>query len=604
MAEGSAGSSMAGDPIRELDEQTIQRIAAGEVVERPASVVKELVENSLDAGADRIDVEVTASNGIDRIVVDDDGHGIEPDHLELAVRPHSTSKIDDHVDLQGGIHTLGFRGEALHAIGQVSRLTIASRPPTADAGRRLVLDAGEIVETEPLGIPQGTRVEVEDLFKPVPARRKFLDKPSTERTRLRRVVAHLALSRPDVAISLTTDDRELFATEGDGDPRAAVAAIHGRPVAEAMVAVEQTDPPAPLDWIEGLVSEPETVRSTTSVMTTMVNGRPIDSSVLRRPIIEGYGDRLAPDRYPFTVIDVAIDPTTVDVNVHPRKNEVHFERPAVVKDAIRTAVADAVREASVPSGPPRRPEGGSRSDPGPRPAINLGSITGGRTQATLPGVERETGELAYRRLPSLRIVGQVHDAYLVAESPKGIVLVDQHAADERVRFERLRAGLRRSTQRQRLATPASLELTPEEADAVTTHREVIESIGFRVSLENGEATVHAVPTVLEGALPPAALTDAVHRLLATVLDADAGADRVELATPVLADLACHPAITANETLTPGSMEQLLGELDACDSPWTCPHGRPTIIELTEDELDDRFERDYPGAKPCRRWDDV
>lgn len=607
MAGGKADVGDSDATIRRLDEQTIQRIAAGEVVERPASVVKELVENSVDADATRITIDVEGEDATDRIVVEDDGDGIDPEALAVAIEPHTTSKITDHVDLDTGPSSLGFRGEALHAIGQVSRLSIASRPPQADAGREIVVDGGEVVDDRPAGIPIGTRVTIDGLFDPVPARKKFLDSPATERSAVRRVAGDLALSHPGIAITLTIDGRERFATPGDGDRRAAIGAVYGRAVAEAMLPVESPDSlPQGVDAITGMISEPETARSATAVVTSSINGRPVRSTPLRRAIVDAYGDRLAPNRYPFAILAIDLDPAIADVNVHPRKYEVKFDDPTPVLEAVEAAVSSALREATVvPSGPPRAGGSTPKRNRGPRPAIDIGAVSTGGEQARLPGVGVTEADEPFERLPSLRVVGQANDAYIVGATGDGIVLIDQHAADERINYEQLREEVRASDQRQRLARPIPIDLTNEERDVLAAHREAIETIGFTIDERtDGSTAVSAVPAVLGRTLPPAAVEEALHRLFDGVLHRDSGETVLELADPMLADLACHPAITANEPLTMGRIESLLQQLDACNSPWTCPHGRPTMIELTGDELADRFERDYPGARPCRDWDDT
>lgn len=595
------GSSEA---IRELDDRTIQRIAAGEVVERPASAVKELVENGIDAGASRVDVSTVGDRVTERIEVVDDGRGIPRSMLATALEPHTTSKIDPEGDLRSGVSTLGFRGEALHAIGQVSTLTVASRVPGADMGGEITMDGGEIGEVRPAGGPIGTRVVVEGLFDPVPAREKFLDRPETERRRVHRVVRDLALAHPEVAISLTLDGRKRFETPGDGDRRAALGAIHGHEVAESAIDLDEAGGRAAwIGAVDGVVTDPETTRADPHVVTTVVNERPVDDSGLRRAIVAGYGDRLAPDRNPFAVLDVTVNPDRVDVNVHPRKRTVHLDDRDELEGAIETAVNDAIAaDAPLPSGPPRA--GGTPTNrSGPRPAIDLGAISSGGTQATLPGTDSATGDREFDRLPNLRVLGQAHDAYILAESDEGIVLIDQHAADERIQYERLRRALRSETQRQRLASPVRVSLTPEEVDLLQTMHERLEGMGFRLdALDDRTARVAAVPAVFGTALDPEDLTEAIRLLLRGGLERDDREGVLAMADPMLADLACHPAITANEPLTKGGITSLLEDLDDCDSPWTCPHGRPTIIELTGEELDERFERDYPGARPCRDWD--
>ncbi|MFC7057271.1 DNA mismatch repair endonuclease MutL [Halovenus salina] len=335
---------MTASEIRELDPQTVERIAAGEVVERPASVVKELVENSIDADASRVTVAVE-NGGIDGISVRDDGYGMERDELERAVEKHTTSKIRDIDDLESGVATLGFRGEALHAIGAVSRLTITTRPRTGGEATELTVEGGEVTAVRPAGHPPGTTVEIEDLFYNVPARRKYLKQPSTEFDHVNTVATSYGLANPDVAVALEHEGRETFATTGSGDLQEAVMAVYGREVAEAMRSVSGDGlPEGPLDSVGGLVSHPETNRASREYLSTFVNGRYVTASVVREAIVDAYDTQLAPDRYPFAVLFLSVDPATVDVNVHPRKLEVRFADEDAVKDQVEAAVEQALLE--------------------------------------------------------------------------------------------------------------------------------------------------------------------------------------------------------------------------------------------------------------------
>ncbi|MGM0604239.1 MAG: DNA mismatch repair endonuclease MutL, partial [Halobacteriota archaeon] len=340
--------------IEPLDAATVERIAAGEVVERPASVVKELVENSLDAGATRIGVAVE-NGGKDGIRVRDNGAGIPASELSIAVEPHTTSKIDAIDDLESGIGTLGFRGEALSTIAAVSKLTLRSKPHDESVGAQLTVEGGDAGEVRPAGCPAGTTVEVSALFYNTPARKKFLKRDATEFDHVNTVLTQYALANPDVAVSLEHNDRELFATSGSGDLRAAVLSVYGRDVAESMLDLEATFEEGPIDRIYGLVSDPETTRSNRQYLATFVNDRYVTDSVLRDAVIDAYGGQLAADRYPFAVLFVELPPETVDVNVHPRKLEVRFDdEPAVersVRDAVsRTLVDEGLIRSSAPRG--------------------------------------------------------------------------------------------------------------------------------------------------------------------------------------------------------------------------------------------------------------
>jgi DNA mismatch repair protein MutL len=667
--------------IRELDAETRDRIAAGEVVERPASVVKELVENALDAGADRIEVAVEAG-GTDRIVVADDGVGMSESDAKLAVREHTTSKLQSIEDL-GAIGTLGFRGEALYAIGAVARLRIETKPRGGTRGTELTVENGETVSCGPVGCPEGTKVEVTDLFGAVPARRKYLKTEATEFDHVQKIVAGYALARPDVAISLEHDGSETFSTIGDGDRRNAVMAVYGREVANAMIPVDFDGSEGPLSGIDGLVSHPETNRAGRGYMTTLIDGRYVTAGAVREAIVAAYGGQLAPDRYPFAVVDLSVPPGGVDVNVHPRKLEVLFADETGVRRQVSEAVESALLESGLlRSGAPRGrsapeqtevaldDEGGTEpptsndrplDEPGSAPlpnserdsrsptetasdghdgpnrsTANTGTkptprrtgvpdeeTTADRaekpgpgssaerdddhsrfrrtpTQRTLSGEETTGTPEAFDRLPPMTVLGQFDETYLVAETADGLVLVDQHAADERVNYERLRAAFDGETTTQTLADPIELELTAREAALADARGEALSRLGFRVQRPS-ERTL-AVTTV------PALLADRVgsdspriaRDLLGAFVDGDPERTVEALIDDLLADLACHPSIKGNTSLREGTVDGLLTALDDCENPYACPHGRPTVIELSREEIEDRFERDYPGHGGRRR----
>ncbi len=594
--------------IRSLDERTIERIAAGEVVERPASVVKELLENSIDADAGRIEATVEGG-GVERIEVRDDGVGMAGDQLLRAVERHTTSKLSDASQLEAGIASLGFRGEALHTIAAVSRLTITSRPRDGgDAAHTLTVTGGQVGELEPAGAPPGTTVGVRDLFYNTPARREFLGAIQTEFDHVNRVVTEYALANPDIAFSLTHDGREVFSTPGRGDLAEAVLAVWGREVAESMTAFGAEGE----GWIErvhGLASDPATTRSRPRYMATFVNGRAVQSTTLRDGIIEGYGHRLAPDRYPFVVLCCEVDPAAVDVNIHPRKTEVRFEAGETLGERVAAAIRETVREdAEVPATAtrgraapaettvddfsddadgtaPARRRGGTRAG-NPR---ERGGFQAATHQRTMAGEEPAPG---LDRLPAIRLLGQIADTYLVGEADGGLVLVDQHAADERIHYERLRAAIAARPRSQALVEPVEIEVTGSEAEGFRRVARALKELGFAAeAVDDRRIRVSAVPGIFEETVPPERITDA---LIAALETTDPGTDVPALADALLADMACHPAITGNEPLAEGSMVDLLEALDECDEPLSCPHGRPTVIRIDEDELGDRFERDYPG----------
>lgn len=681
------------DEIRRLDNSTVERIAAGEVVERPASVVKELVENSIDANASRVRVAVERG-GKDGIRVADDGTGMGENAVEKAVEKHTTSKITNIDDLEAGIRSLGFRGEALAAIGAVSRVAIRTKPRGASRGTELRMAGGDIESVEPAGCPEGTTVEVADLFYNVPARRKYLKQDATEFAHVNRVATGYALSNPELSLTLEHDGREVFSTTGQGSLEATVLSVYGREVAEAMIPVEADDADdederGPLDGIRGVVSHPETTRASPEYCSVFVNGRYVTASVVRDAIVDAYGTQLAPDRYPFAVCFLTLPPNAVDVNVHPRKLEVRFVDEAGIHEQVSTAVEDALmREGLVRSSAARgrsapeqteieptgersetdgrpqdegesRPSGsesttetsatgdtdttssptrpvtsetvvsGSETDDadGPpsnrptsserptsstadqsrtaaspstpdetdheeRPAVGTAAkFTEAIEQTTLDGTPA-TDDADFDRLPQLRVLGQLHDTYVVCESAEGMVLIDQHAADERVNYERLRERFAGESDVQELADPVAIELTAAEAALFDEFEAALVELGFHATAtDERHVEVRAVPAVLSGAADPELLRDS----LSALVESGRPTDTIERAVDaLLADLACYPSITGNTSLTEGTVIDLLSALDACENPYACPHGRPVVIEVSEGELADRFERDYPG----------
>ena len=686
--------------IQRLDERTVERIAAGEVVERPASVVKELVENAIDADADRVTVAVE-DGGREGIRVTDDGIGMDRDSVERAVEQHTTSKIRDIADLEGGVGTLGFRGEALHAIGAVSRLTITTRPrggvsgesPEArgteshgDAGTELVVEGGEVTSVGPAGCPEGTSIETADLFYNVPARRKYLKQAATEFAHVNTIVTSYALANPDVAVSLSHDGRETFATTGQGDLRETVMSVYGREVAESMIEVSGEDlPDGPLDGVTGLVSHPETTRAGREYLSTYVNGRYVRAKTAHDAVVDAYGTQIAPDRYPFAVLFMDVPAGDVDVNVHPRKMEVRFVDDEGVHEQVRTAVEDALleagllrstaprgrsqpeqteitpeqsgsdstasedateREASAGKTPTERPanaddaastpavsgDGDSTATASSRTTDESAGATETSVDSQATPSESTTGETTtsagsesptngvptastdperkfagdhdqthlgeppethHDTLPAMRILGQLHDTYVVAETDDGLVLIDQHAADERVNYERLKQEFAGETTTQALADPVELELTAREVAVFDERSDALASLGFHTA-RTGERTVEV--RTLPGVIADAAGPDIVRDVLSAFVGGESeAATTVEAAADeLLGDLACYPSVTGNTSLTEGSVRDLLAALDDCDNPYACPHGRPTVTEVDFDELEDRFERDYPG----------
>jgi DNA mismatch repair protein MutL len=579
-------------PIAVLPDDVVAQIAAGEVVERPASVVKELLENALDAGATRLRVECR-DGGRALIRVTDDGGGMTPDELRLAVRPHATSKLRRAEDLQA-ITTLGFRGEALPSIAAVSRLTLLSRPPASAAGHRLVIAAGESRVDEPRAAAPGTIVTVEDLFAATPARLKFLKTVATESAVISRTVAAYALAYPEVAVELRHNDGLIFATDGQGDLLAAVAAIHDRATARAMVGI-QADLPATPDGgaatIAGQIALPPVSRGHRQDIALFVNRRWVQSRSLTYALEEAFAGLLMVGRHPVAVVHITVPPADVDVNTHPTKAEVRLLHERAIFRALRDAARSALAGTTAPVpvfGAPALTAAGERRlalsalQPA-APAIAPLPEPVAPAWRPAPSPERDT-DPPLERLPILRVVGQVGQAYIVAEGPAGLYLVDQHAAHERIVYEELRGQLAKTAvESQLLLAPVTIEPSPAAIEFLEQQRERLAEAGFAIEpFGPGGYAVRAVPGILRR-------RDVAGTVLAIVEEMAAGGEGDWLER-IAVTTACHASIRAGQTLSLEEMRQLLAQLERCAQPRHCTHGRPTILHLSQGELERQFGR--------------
>ncbi|QYK51912.1 MAG: DNA mismatch repair endonuclease MutL [Anaerolineales bacterium] len=570
-------------PIRMLPQELASQIAAGEVVERPASVVKELIENALDAGASRIQVRIEGA-GQRLIEVSDDGLGIPVSELPLALERHATSKLSTPEDL-GHIHTLGFRGEALAAIASVSRFTLTSRPAESEAAARIQVDAGKRAGLEQVGAPVGTLAHVEDLFFNLPARRKFLKGDVTERRHISQLVARYALAYPQVAFELQVDGKHTLQTSGNGDRREILAALYDAGMARRMIPVEAPDAEIA---VTGFISPPELTRANRAELTFFVNGRWVQDSALAAAAVQAYHGMLMVGRYPLVVLFVEMPSELVDVNVHPTKAEVRFAQ----RDRVFTTVQRAVRRAllahaPVPQLEPLQPGLAWRPmpappEPMPEPESELAAPPeaedgeqpeAASPQPRLPGV------------PLLRLVGQVGAAYLVAEAPDGLYLVDQHAAHERVLFERFRSQ-RQQLGSQILLEPVTVQLPAAQAELLESQLDTLRELAFEIEPFGPQTyKVRAIPAVLLGSDPEAAL-----RAVVEDFEEDEQPLEKQLEARLVARICKRIAVKAGQTLSPEAQRALLRDLEACEAPRTCPHGRPTMIHLSIDLLEKQFGR--------------
>ncbi|MEM6527019.1 MAG: DNA mismatch repair endonuclease MutL [Chloroflexota bacterium] len=609
--------------IQLLDERVIAKIAAGEVIERPASVVKELVENALDAGA--TDIFIAAQGGGRRLIrVSDNGCGIPADEVELAIARHATSKLRDVDDLER-MQTLGFRGEALASIAAVSHLTMMTRSDHQDVGTQLRIEGGEVISHRAVGAPQGTILTVENLFFNTPARLKFLKADNTERRHITSIVMNYALAYPDVRFTLEQDGRETLHTDGTGYLSDALVKLFGVDDFKRMVEVRD-DPNSmrgriPVE-VYGYSSEPDFSRGDRTKILLFVNGRAIQDSKLAYAVIQAYHTFLMNGRYPIAVLMITLPPDEVDVNVHPTKAEVRFRDPS----ALFTAVQRAVRKAVVSQASPLAGVRGNAFQTTERTApdiqTNLGAVdmnrqmdmnsyitdTGQHARGGVLGVRPANGDDPFERdydpddptaipegigqpkkprtLPLLRVVGQVAAAYIIAEGPSGMYLVDQHAAHERILYEQFMAAYHSEEPQVQQTLNATVQLSPIDAKLVEENMPALEKVGF--SLEPfgpNMFTVRTVPAMLADANPQAVVASIVS-------DLEHGNTPGEIAIEekIVRRICKQVAVKAGQVLGTDEMQGIIRQLERCESPHTCPHGRPTILHMSADQLAKEFGR--------------
>ena len=592
-------------PIRLLSSEVASQIAAGEVIERPASVVKELLENALDAGARSISITIEEA-GKKLIEVADDGSGIPSSELELAVARHATSKLARSDELFS-ISTLGFRGEALASIGSVSRMTITSRVRNEQEGARLRVEGGISGKLTKVGTTVGTTVLVEELFYNVPARLKFLKSDVTERRAIDLLVTRYALAYPDRRFKLADGKNVVLQTAGDGDRRAILAALYGVDVARQMLEIQSGEEGAGLT---GFISPTSLTRSNRKEITFFMNGRWVHDVSLSTALLQAYHTLLMVGRYPLTALFLEIAPEEVDVNVHPAKAEVRFRNQDKVFSFVQRSARKALLAYSpvpnvapslwgttrtIPSEPPRHT--GLDWAIGHDEELTVGdfspSDTGVESQMINAQTQVPSSESLVpsptppSRIPLLRLIGQIGATYLVAEGPDGLYLVDQHAAHERVLFEKLMAQhAMKNIPSQALLTPVAVTLPPHSANLLMAQLPVLQHFGFEVE-EFGPNTfqVRAMPALFMGSDPSFAL-----RALVEDFEEDEAPLQNEVEAKLAARVCKRMAVKAGQALSNEEQRALLHDLEACDSPRTCPHGRPTMIHLSVDMLERQFGR--------------
>lgn len=633
--------------IHELAEVLANQIAAGEVIERPASVVKELVENALDAGSTQVDVLVTGA-GLTSIQVIDNGGGIAPEDVEIAFRRHATSKISSRQDLFK-VHSLGFRGEALPSIASVADVVLETATDSA-AGVRVHYRGGKLLEHATTALRPGTTVTVTDLFYNTPARLKYVKSPHTELGQIGDIINRLALSHPDVAFSLASEGNILVRTTGNGGLQQTIAGIYGVKLARKMLAIQAED----LDFkLQGFVSLPELTRSARRYLTVLINGRYIKNFHLNKAIIAGYGSKLMVGRYPIAVIAIEMDPILVDVNVHPTKQEVRLSKEEELGKLLETTIFKRIAQENLIPDAQENLNNATRSkttakpdqltmalnnasqkwteqvvpvtrqaptkiaEPEPAPFVPQNGVTTGtdptkdlifddpqrlaqwdqRYQAEQPGpifdepvpvaqptaAPKPTGP----RFPTLDYIGQLHGTYLLAGGADGFYIIDQHAAQERVNYEHYRQAIGEvSHDQQNLLVPLVLDYPASDAVRIRAKQDLFAQIGLVLApFGQNSFILRAHPTWFKAGQEE----DTAKEMIDYVLD-DQKLDIAKFHEKTAIMMSCKRAIKANHHLDEQQAKALLQRLPQCENPFNCPHGRPVVVHFTQTDLEKMFKR--------------
>ena len=618
--------------IIELPEVLANQIAAGEVVERPASVVKELVENAIDAGSTQITIEVEES-GLSKIQITDNGEGMAQADVAMSLRRHATSKIKNQGDLFR-IRTLGFRGEALPSIASISHLTIVTAADGEVYGTKLVAKGGEIESQDPISTPVGTKITVENLFYNTPARLKYMKSLQAELAHIVDVVNRLSLAHPEVAFTLLNDGRQLTQTSGTGDLRQAIAGIYGLTTAKKMVEISNSD----LDFeVSGYVSLPELTRANRNYITILINGRYIKNFLLNRAIFDGYGSKLMVGRFPIAVIDIQIDPYLADVNVHPTKQEVRISKEKELMALIKSAIAQSLREQdlipdatrSVQTSLPLKQTNlyydSNRNDffvtpetvqEDIKPLVSKSessvSLVANKQQPTVKQAKRsaddsdsEHGKLDYKNksklkrmlenltneetstFPELEFFGQMHGTYLFAQGQGGLYIIDQHAAQERVKYEyyREKIGVVDSSLQQ-LLVPYLFEFSGSDYISLQEKMPLLNQVCIYLEpYGNNTFILREHPIWMKEEEIESAVYEMCDMLLLTN-EVSVKTYRAELAIM----MSCKRSIKANHALDDYSARDLLVQLAQCKNPYNCPHGRPVLVNFTKSDMEKMFRR--------------
>lgn len=585
--------------IQKLPESLIRLIAAGEVIERPASIVKELIENSLDAGASRIDVDIWGA-GRTRIRVSDDGEGMAREDAELALDRHATSKLKRFDDLYE-LATFGFRGEALPSIAAVSKLELSTRTASHAQGWRLKLEGGKLLSTDEIGIPVGTTIDVQDLFFNTPARSKFLKRDSTERTHILKTLEEMALARPTVRFEASIDGKSVLRLAACKNLGERLSDLWSLSVAENLIPLKFSQGPA---RVRGYVNKIPGHHPTKAYQILYVNDRPVQQRMLSYAIYEAYREWLPVGRHPVFALFIDVDPKLVDVNVHPTKREVRFSDERALYDLLFTKIRGLFKspaEAGVHSFLSQGERSGEARVRGDAPSLleaatalyiqspleNSSFIADVTTTAPLtPTLSREGG--GSFDVDPVRYLGQFQKLYLLIERGQELLIIDQHAAAERVHYERLlNQASQKKVLRQTLFAPVLWDMSPSQAEIASSYLKEFDALGF--GLEAYGPHTFALKE-WPAALPETGKTKRFLEEILETLSTERPTDKTVIQHEIAARAACRAAIMAGDPISPPEVSRLLRDLSACERPMTCPHGRPTHIRLPMDELHRRFRR--------------
>ncbi|PYJ13127.1 MAG: DNA mismatch repair endonuclease MutL [Verrucomicrobia bacterium] len=613
--------------IRLLSETVASQVAAGEVVERPASVVKELIENSLDAGAQKIDI-IIRRGGISLVRVIDDGCGMDRDDALLSLERHATSKIRSAADLQA-VATLGFRGEALPSIASVSRFRLTTRETDAIAGTEIIVNGGKLEVVRDGGEAPGTQVEVRSLFYNLPARRKFLRSENTESRNIEHQIHLQAIGHPQIAFSLLRDDRVLFRVPAAVTLSDRIRDLYGAELLERLVEVNGS--PSRKSRISGFIGQAGLSRQTKAQQLIFVNGRAIESNLITAAVREGYHTALMKGQYPVTFVFLEVDPATVDVNVHPAKREVRFRDPSGVREEIvrciqgtlqggraewqekfrapvssQTSVAGKAAPDLTLRPEASAPEESHRELPHLTPAtthhVTVGvAVAGGDLSAVASAKADDSGRVVKAHQASspvpakpdsnqhqFNIIGVLSKLYVLMENADGLVLVDQHAAHERILFEELRRRMEeQGVPSQKLLLPQTFDLPPRDADWIERNLSILQKMGIGIeSFGPDTFKIDSVPSFLNVSDP----AQFMRKVIDDLKSAGNSASAMRLGEEMIAKSVCRHAVKANDPLRYPEVEKLIRDLLDCDLPYCCPHGRPTMIQISLVELEKKFGR--------------